>query len=446
MALNVQRRAALSSWGKLALKLHPIRQMTILETKMTHNLTRLKLLTASILAISVTACSTAPQNGVVATDLSGSLSQMWSGVFTGDLRPAPQPSYQFSRQASPPRQYAFGVQDTYLERPRLQHHVSQQAAYQPHSLNSAPRHHGGQHYAPQKAFPQHFVPQARIQPRALPTRAAITPPQLAAIPMPAQSPVQRPVQSSAANFASYKPQPLSRHSSIETPNSQGQPNQKRSFGARIRSLFGASNDKGYKKEQVDRYEDLQSEQSIPYIQTQVNNQRPAQSQPVIADPTLEREAYPLQASTPSPAIIPVATIPPRASIDDNLAKTGRNSTAVSAGPTQDWQAANQEIGDSLSYVKMGGGSKISEWQDCEKQAGGYFIATPTGFIVDPKFDVCMRGFGYKPEAEAEAILSAKAPVTPSQRSSDTQIAQTREIDTNAIPTSRRYPSRERRGS
>jgi len=313
-------------------------------------------------------------------------------------------SYQFSRQASPPRQYAFGAQDTYLKRPRLQHHVSQQAAYQPHSLNSAPRHHGGQHYAPQKAFPQHFVPQARIQPRALPTRAAITPPQLAAIPMPAQSPVQRPVQSSAADFASYKPQPLSRHSSIETPNSQGQPNQKRSFGARIRSLFGASNDKGYKKEQVDRYEDLQSEQSIPYIQTQVNNQRPA------------------------------------------LAKTGRNSTAVSAGPTQDWQAANQEIGDSLSYVKMGGGSKISEWQDCEKQAGGYFIATPTGFIVDPKFDVCMRGFGYKPEAEAEAILSAKAPVTPSQRSSDTQIAQTREIDTNAIPTSRRYPSRERRGS
>ena len=419
---------------------------------MTHNLTRLKLLTASILAISVTACSTAPQNGVVATDLSGSLSQMWSGVFTGDLRPAPQPSYQFSRQASPPSQYAFGAQDTYLKRPRLQHHVSQQAAYQPHSLNSAPRHHGGQHYAPQQAFPQHFVPQARIQPRAVPRRAAITPPQIAASPMPAQSPVQmpvqRPAQSSPADFASYQPQPLSRHSSIETPISQGQPNQKPSFGARIRSLFGTSDNKGLNAEQIDRYEDIQPEQAVSFKQPDVINPppRPAQSQPIMADPALEREAYPMQASAPSPAIIPVATIPPRATIDDNLAKTGRNSAAVSADPTQDWQAANQEIGDSLSYVKIGGGSKISEWQDCEKQAGGYFIATPSGFIVDPKFDVCMRGFGYKPEAEAEAILSAKAPVTSSQRRSDTQIAQTREIDTNAIPTSRRYPSRERRGS
>jgi hypothetical protein len=59
---------------------------------------------------------------------------------------------------------------------------------------------------------------------------------------------------------------------------------------------------------------------------------------------------------------------------------------------------------SLSYVKMGGGSQIADWQACETQAGGYFITSPNGFSVEPGFDSCMRAKGYKPEAEAQAEL------------------------------------------
>lgn len=61
---------------------------------------------------------------------------------------------------------------------------------------------------------------------------------------------------------------------------------------------------------------------------------------------------------------------------------------------------------ALSYVKIGGGSTMAEWQACEAQAGGYFLQTSSGFTVMPAFDSCMRGYGYITEAEAEAKFAS----------------------------------------
>lgn len=61
---------------------------------------------------------------------------------------------------------------------------------------------------------------------------------------------------------------------------------------------------------------------------------------------------------------------------------------------------------ALSYVKIGGGSTMAEWQSCEAQAGGYFVPSAGGFTVMPAFDRCMRGHGYITEAEAEAKFAS----------------------------------------
>ena len=69
------------------------------------------------------------------------------------------------------------------------------------------------------------------------------------------------------------------------------------------------------------------------------------------------------------------------------------------------QASAEQTG-ALSYVKIGGGSRMSDWQSCETQAGGYFRMGQTGFTVEPAFDTCMRGLGYITEDEAEAKFAA----------------------------------------
>ncbi len=134
-----------------------------------------------------------------------------------------------------------------------------------------------------------------------------------------------------------------------------------------------------------------------------------------------------------------AAIPPRASIVENLKTMGRigtpyvppqplapaNKPNIKKQALLDWEAANtdmshNDMSDSLSYVKMGGGSKIADWQSCEKQAGGYYQARSDRYVVKPKFDSCMRAAGYKPEAEAEAEISQKA--------------------SEKTPTTRRYPA------
>lgn len=63
----------------------------------------------------------------------------------------------------------------------------------------------------------------------------------------------------------------------------------------------------------------------------------------------------------------------------------------------------------VSYVKMGGGSDMADWQACETLAGGLFVIDTSGYEVDPQFDACMRARGYKTEREAQADLKVGWP-------------------------------------
>lgn len=69
--------------------------------------------------------------------------------------------------------------------------------------------------------------------------------------------------------------------------------------------------------------------------------------------------------------------------------------------TDSYSGTDSDAG-ALSYVKIGGGSSMAEWQSCEVKAGGYFLQNARGFTVMPAFDSCMRSKGYITEAEAEA--------------------------------------------
>jgi len=309
--------------------------MLLLETAMTT--TYSKTFSAAVLALTLTACSSVPQNGVIATDMGGTFSNMWSNVFTGKLRAAPN------------QQYAFGGTDATLNTQRLINRTSVHASAQPHYNYSQP--------------------QSRIQPRAYPA--------------------QRPVQMRQDITPQIKPQ-------IKQSKTQG-------FGSRLRSIFNPSSNAKFERNELDGYENTPATQSaaLPKPTAAQPSPPPAQSQPVVARTQTADDAYPVQKTETN-------VIPARASINDNLAKTGRQAASYQPDIPANWESANQEIGDSLSYVKMGGGSKISDWQACEKQAGGYFNTTSTGFIVEPKFDSCMRGAGYKPESEAQAELSASA--------------------------------------
>lgn len=62
-------------------------------------------------------------------------------------------------------------------------------------------------------------------------------------------------------------------------------------------------------------------------------------------------------------------------------------------------------GDQLSYVKMGGGSSMADWQACEREAGGYFTPREGRYGVNPNFDRCMRIKDYLPESEAQSRMA-----------------------------------------
>ncbi len=77
-------------------------------------------------------------------------------------------------------------------------------------------------------------------------------------------------------------------------------------------------------------------------------------------------------------------------------------------PAKMAEAAPQNLAqrqtDDISFVKIGGGSNMHDWLTCETQAGGFIHVTQSGYLVDPGFESCMRGKGYKPESEAAAEL------------------------------------------
>ena len=61
--------------------------------------------------------------------------------------------------------------------------------------------------------------------------------------------------------------------------------------------------------------------------------------------------------------------------------------------------------DNISFVKMGGGSNMQDWVMCEAEAGGFIRIVQSGYLIEPRFESCMRAKGYKPENEVAEALS-----------------------------------------
>ena len=306
---------------------------------MTKFLRPTSLTTALMCALGVSACSSVPQNGVVATDMTGTLSQMWSSVFTGELRRAPQADYSFSGSDA--------TLNSHLLRTQVHQQPATQPVYRP------------QYKAHTRQVPMHDMYKTDMY-----------------------KPKRRNYQPEPVQEVSLQPQ-ISKPLSPENPWSRRQPS----------------------SPSLDSYESFRPQNTIAAPPNTLPSAAslPPRSQPLMADPAIERAAYPsesfaLEHETPAPAR--------QASIDNNYAKADLETSSRAPSAPQNWEAANEEIGDSLSYVKIGGGSQISDWQACEAEAGNYFLTTATGFIVAPQFDSCMRTKGYKPEAEAEAELAA----------------------------------------
>lgn len=311
---------------------------------MTKFLRPISLTSALICGLAVSACSSTPQNGVVATDMTGTLSQMWSSVFTGELRRAPQADYNFSGSDA--------TLNTHLLRTHLHQQPSARTVYRPQYAAHTPQ------------VPMHDTYRTDMY-----------------------KPKRRIYQPQPAQEVSLQPQisqpQISKPLSSENPWSRRQPS----------------------SPSLDSYESFRPQNTITAQPTQFPHvaSPPPRSQPILANPSLERSAYPSeniapQNETPAPTH--------QASIDNNFTGMELETGSKVSSEPQNWQAANQEIGDSLSYVKIGGGSQISDWKGCEAEAGNYFLTTASGFVVAPKFDSCMRAKGYKPEAEAEAELAA----------------------------------------
>lgn len=75
-----------------------------------------------------------------------------------------------------------------------------------------------------------------------------------------------------------------------------------------------------------------------------------------------------------------------------------------SGPVQPLASPPASNDKDVSYVKMGGGSNIADWQACETLAGGFTVTNLESFSVEADFDRCMRARGYKTEQESQAEL------------------------------------------
>lgn len=92
------------------------------------------------------------------------------------------------------------------------------------------------------------------------------------------------------------------------------------------------------------------------------------------------------------------------------AQTSRRivNTPQIAPPPPPMQNAEAGGMPNLSYVKMGGGTSITDWQNCQNMAGSYVTPHGAGFMITPGFDQCMRGKGYIPEDEALSMMDRQA--------------------------------------
>ena len=66
--------------------------------------------------------------------------------------------------------------------------------------------------------------------------------------------------------------------------------------------------------------------------------------------------------------------------------------------------AAPQISSDISFVKMGGGSNMHDWLMCEAESGGFIRVVQGGYLIEPKFETCMRAKGYKPESEVVDLI------------------------------------------
>ena len=62
------------------------------------------------------------------------------------------------------------------------------------------------------------------------------------------------------------------------------------------------------------------------------------------------------------------------------------------------------VSADASYVKMGGGANMADWQACRQSAGEIYEALGSSYQINPAFDGCMRTRGYLPENEAVRLM------------------------------------------
>lgn len=379
-------------------------------------------------AAGLSACSTtvdsAAGSPVMRTDAGASMSQMWSHIFSGKLRSAPQPQYSFnaglqnsasqnsasqhSGQAYSGPQYVYGGEDATLNTQRLQNRLA---------VNTQGY---GQNYGQYRAAQPGAVPQlrrhaeTRIQPNYGQAYSAPTP-------RPAPQPAPQPYIAPPYSAPSHN---VPAQAAAITPPAAAP--KKKSLGYRIGSLFrgsqsntSASSDTssplaGYETQTRTYQAPAQIPAQAPAQQTAARPAPPPRAQPVY-NTQGEYGAAPAQPSVPSPVPAPVTQTAsaPAPVTRPTIAPTPAPAPQSSSVYTPNAQAKTEgssarRVADidssSLSYVKMGGGSNIADWESCEATAGGYFIPSSTGFSVLPAFDRCMRERGYKSEAEAIAAL------------------------------------------
>lgn len=54
-----------------------------------------------------------------------------------------------------------------------------------------------------------------------------------------------------------------------------------------------------------------------------------------------------------------------------------------------------------SFVKIGGGSNMQDWMNCEVESGGYMTWENDEYVISQDFEICMRMNGYVLEKELD---------------------------------------------
>ncbi len=144
-------------------------------------------------------------------------------------------------------------------------------------------------------------------------------------------------------------------------------------------------------------------------QLPTNNYRANQHQPVrYQTPSLQRASKPSYRTTHKTrrisGLIPrrIVRRPYKPQENPQFRNNSYTRTQIQAESHAENQVqSNQDI----SFVKIGGGSNMSDWTSCQQQSGSYYQMTKTSYRIDPNFENCMRGKGYKLESEAKDELN-----------------------------------------